>query len=71
MILPDRSAFPSFSAWQEEMKRVLEAEDDLNLKKNRPILVQAGGPIILVDSNGVQWQLLVATDGTLSTASLP
>lgn len=69
MILPNRDQFPSFGAWLEELTRVLELEDDLNQKRNRPIVLPMGTPLVLTASDGSRWKLTIATDGTLSTAA--
>lgn len=69
MILPRRDAFPSFGAWLDEYTRVLEQEDDLNRKKGQPVALLANEKLILKDSAGVKWQVVVATDGTLSTVA--
>ncbi len=67
MILPTRESFPSFTAWLDELARVLESEDERNQKRNQPIVVPYTVPLILVASDGSRWRVRVSTAGVLST----
>ena len=53
-----------------EMNRRLEAADADNLKRGADIDLGLRARYIIRDADGVPWKLVVATDGTLSTAPL-
>lgn len=70
MILPlFGSVAQSLRAFFDEYSRVLEFEDQKNFKVGQDILLAQGERVILKDSAGARWALVVDTSGNLSTVA--
>lgn len=69
MNIPNAPA--SYDASNErEFRRVLEAEDFRNLKRDQNIELQGGAVVVLISPNGARYALSVADDGTPETTAL-
>jgi hypothetical protein len=55
---------------EAQTRQAIAAADRRNVKKSDNIVIDPNkNKLILIDADGVQWSVTVATDGTISAAS--